>query len=122
MSDKSEYIAFLLKAIQTKYGCVAAHCDTVPVHEMREGKSIWNGNVEVFELAAHPLAKRCYAWYERGTSAHQDRLITMLQKGFILSPQTAVKARMAAKRVTIYPLLWTDLISRDDSEGSRPTT
>jgi len=31
-----------------------------PVHEMIEEKTIWKGDVEVFDLYGHPSAKKCY--------------------------------------------------------------
>jgi hypothetical protein len=33
--------------------------------EKFQGKVIWDGNVEVFELSEHPKAKRVYAWHPR---------------------------------------------------------
>jgi len=34
----------------------------VPVHEVFQGKTLWQGDVEVFDLAGHPKAKRAYGW------------------------------------------------------------
>ena len=30
--------------------------------ETFQGKTVWEGDVEVFDLIGHPKAKRCYAW------------------------------------------------------------
>jgi hypothetical protein len=37
------------------------HRATVPVHEVFRGKTVWQGDVEVFDINGHPKAKRCYA-------------------------------------------------------------
>ena len=34
----------------------------MPVHEVFRGKTVWQGEVEVFDLNGHPKAKRAYAW------------------------------------------------------------
>ena len=44
------------------HGCGAVHHETVHVHEVFQGKTVWEGDVEVFDLMQHPKAKRAYAW------------------------------------------------------------
>jgi hypothetical protein len=57
-----EYLAKLRAVIEATHGCAAVHAVSEPVREeVRQGK-IWNGLVEVFSLARHPEANRCYAW------------------------------------------------------------
>jgi hypothetical protein len=34
---------------------------TVPVHEVFNGQTVWQGEVEVFDLHRHPKAKRAYS-------------------------------------------------------------
>jgi hypothetical protein len=36
--------------------------ESIPVLESFQGKTVWEGVVELFELRNHPKAKRCYAW------------------------------------------------------------
>jgi hypothetical protein len=36
--------------------------ETVVVKEEFNGKPVWEGNVEVFDVAGHPKARQCYAW------------------------------------------------------------
>ncbi|HXB60026.1 MAG TPA: hypothetical protein VNU95_10695 [Candidatus Acidoferrales bacterium] len=63
-----------------------------------DGQTIWEGNVEVFDLKDHLEAERCYAWSHReeGTSGHvlnceNMRLITVLGKRPVNSPEMAVR-------------------------------
>lgn len=34
----------------------------MPVREMHNGQTVWDGIVEVFDLTGHPKANRIYAW------------------------------------------------------------
>ena len=61
MANK-DYIERLQLTIQHLHKCAAVHRETVPVHEVFKGQTLWNGNVEVFDLSGHPKAKRCYGW------------------------------------------------------------
>jgi hypothetical protein len=70
------------------------------VEEQVEGRTVWFGTVEVFALTGHRRAKRCYAWEEAPDSARRQ-IVTVLQTGLIIFPETAVKAWLAFKRVTI---------------------
>src|SRR5450755_2289246 len=56
------YIQALQDAIQKTHGCASYHVLTVPLKEEFEGRTIWEGNVEVFDLEGHSKAQRCYAW------------------------------------------------------------
>jgi len=55
----------------TKYGnrlehnCSATWRETVPVHEVFRGQTVWQREVEVFDLQDYPKAKRAYAWSHR---------------------------------------------------------
>jgi hypothetical protein len=51
------------------------HRETVPVHEVFHGKTLWQGDVEVFDLTGHPKAKRCYGW----THSDPEEFITILE-------------------------------------------
>jgi len=35
---------------------------SVPIKEEFQGKTVWDGIVEVFDLSGHPRAFRAYAW------------------------------------------------------------
>ena len=52
--------------MESQHGGTATFVQAVPVHEVFEGKTVWDGVVHVFDLAGHPTANRAYAWsYER---------------------------------------------------------
>jgi hypothetical protein len=64
----------------------------VPVHEVFQGKTLWQGDVEVFDLAGHPKAKRAYGWsHPEGEGNQGERFVTVLEIPPVASPQTAVK-------------------------------
>jgi hypothetical protein len=88
----------LQRAIQQRHRCVAIHRESVHVHETLDGQTIWEGNVEVFDLKDHSEAERCYAWSHReeAMSGHvlnceNMRLITVLGKRPVNSPEMAVR-------------------------------
>ena len=37
----------------------AKHIGSVPVRELFRGRTVWQGEVEVFDLTGHPKAKQC---------------------------------------------------------------
>src|SRR5256885_1194913 len=61
----NNYIESLQTVIQKLHGCASTHVESVPVHEVFRGETVWQGDVEVFNLIGHSKAKRCYAWAER---------------------------------------------------------
>ena len=88
-----DYIAELQAAILNLHGCRATYVETVPVTEEFQGKTIWTGEVEVFETTDHPKAKRIYAWgHATGEADQARRYVTVLELPPVTSPQTAVKA------------------------------
>ena len=94
MSPKE--ITELKDAIRTTHGCEALHVESVPVKEVAEGKIIWEGAVEVFDLVGHPKAKRAYAWsYERRDG--KRRFFAVLHVGGITGPREAVRAAIVAE-------------------------
>lgn len=89
----------LQRAIEQKHKCVAVHCQSVHVHEKVGAQTIWEGDVEVFDLRGHAEAQKCYAWSHRekgrcGAVLYSEnmRLITVLGKRPVDSPQMAVRA------------------------------
>ena len=59
---RNEYIERLQTRILELHGCDSQHIETVPVHEVLQGHTVWKADVEIFEIFGHPKAKRCYAW------------------------------------------------------------
>jgi len=85
--NKSDYIARIQVAISHLHKCGATWRETVPVHEIFHGKTLWQGDVEVFDLTGHPKAKRCYGW----THGEPEEFITILELPPVDSAQSAVK-------------------------------
>jgi IS1 family transposase len=96
--DKQDYLARLQTAVQHLHNCAALHRETVPVREIFKGKTIWQGDVEVYDLTGHPKAKRAYAWSHRaGKDDTDERFVAVLEIPPVESPQTAVKVAIAAE-------------------------
>jgi hypothetical protein len=89
--NKSDYIARLQTTIQHLHNCAAVHRATVPVHEVFQGKTVWQGDVEAFDLTGHPKAKRCYGW----SFGEPEEFITILELPPVDSAQSAVKVATA---------------------------
>ena len=88
-------ITELKDAIRATHGCESLHVESVPVKEVFEDQTTWEGTVEVFDLVGHLQAKRAYAWtYPDGD---QNKTFTVLGIPPVDSPQSAVKVAIAAK-------------------------
>lgn len=91
MVNKADYIAWLQRQFnnctdERQFSASACQCmilaretagDFNPrndTHEAFRGKSVWKGDLEVFDLTGPPKANRCYAW-SRGDP---DEFITIL--------------------------------------------
>ena len=87
------HIDDLIEMIQRLHGCAAYHVETVPVKEVFQGQTVWEGEVEVFDLHSHPEASRVYAWsHETEDADRPKRHVTVLHIPPVDSPQTAVRA------------------------------
>jgi hypothetical protein len=97
MESSHQYIDRLQVAIQHLHNCGAVWRETVPVHEVFQGKTIWEGDVEVFDLNGHPKAKRAYAWaHLDGKDDSQTRYVAVLEIPPVESAITAVRASIMA--------------------------
>jgi hypothetical protein len=87
------HIQELSDVIHHLHGAKATYLESVPVKETFQGKTVWDGVVEVFRLTGHPKTDRIYAWiHETGDPAHPKRHVTVLHIPPVVSPQTAVQA------------------------------
>jgi hypothetical protein len=87
------YIDELKEVIRKLHGVEATHVETVPIVESHEGRTVWQGEVEVFDLADHPKASRVYAWaHETDDPERPQRTVTVLHVPPITSPRKAVQA------------------------------
>jgi hypothetical protein len=87
------YIDELRDVIRHLHGVEAAHVDSLPVREVFQGKTVWEGVVEVFDLHGHPRAARAYAWsHDTDDPKKPKRHVTVLHLGPITSAAEAVRA------------------------------
>jgi hypothetical protein len=91
-----EYLEAIQHAINTGFNCNSRHLKTVPVHLKHEGKTMWDGKVEVFEIIGHPRTKTCYAWGFR-TDEGNFEFATVLELPPVDSPENAVKAYLVSQ-------------------------
>ena len=97
MENKQDYIARLQVAVEHLHKCAAVHAETIPVHEVFQGQTVWQGDVEAFVLLGHPRAKRAYAWSHReGKNDEGERFVAVLETPPVVSPITAVRASIMA--------------------------
>lgn len=89
-------IPALEDAIRNLHGCGSRWVESVPVHETFDGKTVWKGEVQVFDLLNHPSASRCYAWSHAVGTSERRRFIAVLHGGKIDSPIAAVRASIVA--------------------------
>ncbi|MGO8838452.1 MAG: hypothetical protein ACLQAH_03425 [Limisphaerales bacterium] len=95
MANKHDYLAQLMVTISQLHNCGATYRETVPVHEVFRGKTVWQGDVEVFDLHDHPKAKRCYAWaHLDGENDERTRFVAVLEIPPVVSAETAVRVQI----------------------------
>ena len=89
----SVYLDDLKDVIRRLHGVESSHLETVPVKETFQGKTVWDGDVEVFALHGHPKTNRVYAWsHETDDPANPKRHVTVLHIPPVVSPVLAVRA------------------------------
>jgi hypothetical protein len=86
------YIEELKDVIRKLHGVESTHRESIPVKDVFNGDTVWEGIVEVFTLHGHPKANTAYAW----THATDDlnapkRSVTVLHVPPAVSPITAVR-------------------------------
>jgi len=82
-----DYIERLKQVIFHLHKASPIWVESVPVEEIFVGKTLWKGDVEVFDLTGHPKAKRCYGW----THGEPEEFITILELPPVTDAQSAVK-------------------------------
>jgi hypothetical protein len=87
------YVEELRDVIRRLHGVESTHLQSVPIKETFQGKTVWEGVVEVFEIIGHPKATRIYAWaHDTGNPQNPRRHVTVLHIAPIDSPIAAVRA------------------------------
>jgi hypothetical protein len=99
VSNKQDYLSRVQVAVSRLHKCGATWCKTLRVHEVFQGKTVWQGDVEVFDLYGHPKAKRCYAWsHFDGANYEHTRYVAMLEIPPVDSAQKAVQVQIVKDR------------------------
>ena len=94
----------LRDVIRRVHGVEATFVESVPVKEMFQGTTVWEGTVETFDLIAHPTAARAYAWsHETNDPANPMRHVTVLHSHAIKSARDAVKASIIQEPRNLEP-------------------
>jgi hypothetical protein len=89
------YIEKLSEVIHHLHGVEAVHVESVPIKEVWQGKTIWEGVVEVFDIKGHPTAPRVYAWaHDTDDPKRPRRNVTVLHVPPVVSPLLAVRAAL----------------------------
>jgi len=91
-----KHVERLQRAILDLHGLDAEYVESVPVTETFQGKTVWQGTVDVFRVRGHPQATRAYAWSypdEAGEVHH----VAVLGVPPINSAVDAVKAAVVAE-------------------------
>ena len=89
----NKHIDELREAIHRLHGGQATHHESVPVKEVFNGETVWDGIVEVFHLKGHPKTDTVYAWmHDTGDPDKPFRHVTVLRIHPALSPLAAVRA------------------------------
>ena len=87
------HIEELKSVIRHLHGTEATHVESVPVKETFQGRTVWEGTVEVFDLHGHPKAPKVYAWsHETDDPQKPKRHVTVLHVEPVTSPAKAVRA------------------------------
>lgn len=87
------HIEELREAIHRLHGGEATHRESVPVKEVFNGETVWDGIVEVFHLKGHPKTDTAYAWFhDTGDPEKPYRHVTVLRVHPALSPIDAVRS------------------------------
>jgi len=98
------YIAELQEVIRKLHGVESKHVQSVPVKEVFQGKTVWEGIVEVFELVGHPKAPRAYAWmHDTDDPQKPRRHVTVLHVHPVTSAREAVRAAIVQEFRTFEP-------------------
>jgi hypothetical protein len=98
------YIQELQDVIRRVHGAESQHVESVPVKEMFQGRTAWEGIVEVFNLTGHPTAHRVYAWaHDTDDPNNPRRHVTVLHLHPIKSAQDAVRAAIVQEFRNIEP-------------------
>ncbi len=98
------YLKELQDVIRRLHGVESEHVESVPVKETFQGRTVWEGIVEVFDLKGHPTAFRVYAWsHDTDDPENPKRHVAVLHAHPIKSAQDAVRAAIVQEFRNLAP-------------------
>ena len=90
--SNADYISRVQVAIMQLHNCGTTWRESVSVKEVFQGKTLWDGEVEVFDLTGHPKAKRAFGWsHPENADITGERFVAVLEIPPVESYKTAVK-------------------------------
>lgn len=90
-----KHVERLQQAIRDLHGLEGEHVESVAVTETFQGKTVWQGTVDVFRVRGHPRAHFAYAWSYEAENG-ELRHVAVLGVPPINSAQDAVRAAVMA--------------------------
>lgn len=90
---KPDELAELQGAIKRLHGCGSRHARSVEVSEVVQGKPVWEGVVEAFDLIGHGKAAKAYVWRHEGEGT--SRIVAILALPPVKTARDAVRAFIA---------------------------
>ncbi len=90
----------LRKAVEHMHPCRASWLKSELVQDKFQGRTAWNGIVQVFELSDHPSATRCYAWSSPVEGSEKRRFFAVLQIPPVETALDAVRAAIVQEERT----------------------
>jgi hypothetical protein len=85
----------LRRVVEQLHNCKASFRTSLEVHEVFQGKTVWDGSVLVFDVD-HPDASIGYAWTALIGDTDRRRSYVILGKPPVNSPADAVRAAIVA--------------------------
>jgi hypothetical protein len=86
------YIEELQDVIQRVHGVESRHIESVSIQDIYQGKTLWEGFVEVFEVIGHMKTTKIYAWAHGTSNPERRRHVTVLHIKPITNALLAVRA------------------------------
>ncbi len=90
-------IVALQDAIRHLHGCDSVWIEDVPVKEVFNVQTVWEGVVSVFDLTGHTSATRAYAWSHGLADSAKRRFVAVLHHPPVDTPAKAVQAAIVAE-------------------------
>ena len=98
MNEK--YVEALRDAIQHMHGCAFRHVKPIHAKEVFQGNTVWERDVELFDLEGNPMANQCYAWGHQDDNLRWQHVAVLRVKG-VDSALQAVRAYIVSQKNAI---------------------